>query len=89
MFVSGFLFLLTYFFELLNAYGPKWSIWPDAVINGIEYIVNTLAGLNYFLPLDTFFECVLFFILFITNYYIVKLILSGINWVRGSGKIEI
>jgi len=89
MIVNFFLFVISSFFDLLIFLLPKWSIWPVAVLDGINYFVSILAGLNFLLPVDTFFNAGLFLLSFEAMYFIAKLVVHIFNYIRGSGPIKI
>ncbi len=69
---------------------PSFSVWPDSVLNSIEFMVNSLSIVNFILPIDVLFSAIVFFVYFETIYYSARIATSIINYVRGTGKgIEI
>lgn len=78
-------YLLGYFFSVIAIVMPKWSIWPQAVIDGFTYFAGIFAKLNFILPVDTFFACLSFLIGFEAAYLSAKLIIKTFNYVRGTG----
>lgn len=73
-------------FKILFGLFPTWTIWPDSVIDGVSFVVATIAKLNFFLPgvISTMFDCLAFFINFL-GYFLTYLIIKKIfNWFRGA-----
>jgi hypothetical protein len=89
MILDIFIYLFGFFLLLITKILPEWVIWPDMVINGINYFASYCADLNFILPIDTLFKAGIFYLNFVLYYITAKLILMGINWFRGSGKIDI
>lgn len=85
-------FILILLYSILGSLAiglPHFSIWPQSILNAIVYLINSLAIINFILPMDTFFYCVNFFIGFLILYYGAKLLVSIFNYFRGSGEIKI
>jgi hypothetical protein len=64
---------------------PTWTIWPQALIDGLTYIANSFAKLNFILPISEWFTILLFFINFSALYVSAKMILKAFNYLRGTG----
>lgn len=67
---------------------PAWSIWPQAVHDFLYYTASTVANLNFLLPVDTFFQVVLFIVHF-EFYYLIFIILKMIFGIVARRKIEL
>jgi hypothetical protein len=61
--------------DFVVQYAPKWSLWPDAVTDAITYFAGTLGTLNIIFPVDTFFSCLIFLIIFDASALTVVLII--------------
>jgi hypothetical protein len=81
-FVGG---LISFFADVL----PVFSIWPDSLIEGIEYIGNSFQSLNFFLPMYELSIAIVFVFSFFIFYYLERLIVMILNYIRGAGGIEI
>lgn len=60
---------LNLFAWILSAFAnhlPTWQIWPHEVLTGLNYFFSTLKGLNFIIPVDTFFSTCLLLISFIS-----------------------
>lgn len=81
--------MLSYFIRLICLFLPKWSVWPDVLLNGIHTFVSALASFNFIFPVDQLFSAIQFFIGFEVLMYISKLIISIVGFFRGSSNINI
>lgn len=78
-----FLILGTFLTFIIGLF-PTWNIWPQTILDGITYIFSIMAKLNFFIPIDTAYICIAFFINFI-GYFITYLIIKKVfNWIRGA-----
>lgn len=64
---------------------PSWEVWPDTLIDGLEYIFQSMAKFNFILPVDTFFTALLWFVHFSALYLTAKISLKAFNFMRGTG----
>lgn len=78
-----------YFFKLIAWIAPKWNIWPRSIIDGFDYFGHILSKLNIIFPIDTLFLCINWFINFLVVYYSIRLVFMGINFFRGTGRIDV
>lgn len=68
---------------------PKWSIYPQAFTDGLQYFFTSLGRFNFILPMDTLLTVLLFVINFEIIYYTAKIIIRAINFLRGAGELKI
>jgi hypothetical protein len=86
MITSAILLLLTWFIKVIVFILPKWTLWPQALTNGISYFSASLAKFNFIFPIDTLFDIIKVLMLFEVTYFTAKLILKIFNFFRGTGK---
>lgn len=89
MIIDIFLYIIGFLVKQIAIILPSWQIWPDAILNGLTYFLNSLAKINFIFPIDTLFNCILLFTNFLTIYYSAKLVFMIFNYFRGSGEIKI
>lgn len=89
MIVDIFAWLLGWVITIIGTILPNWVIWPDTILDLANYVATWLAKLNTWLAVDTFFDAVDAFIIFLSFYIPIRLLLMLINWIRGTGKIEL
>lgn len=68
--------LITLFFGAIANILPTWQVWPADLLNGIAYFFGTLKTLNFILPIDIFFNCLLMLTGFLLVFYPVKMLLK-------------
>jgi hypothetical protein len=68
---------------------PTWTVWPQSLLDGLNYLAQSMAKFNFILPVDTFFACVQFFILFETLYLTTKILLKFFGFVRKSESLNL
>jgi hypothetical protein len=68
---------------------PTFSVWPDSLITGIDYFGEKIMLLNFIFPIYELSFLILFLILFFSTYYTARIIAMVLNWIRGSGSIEL
>lgn len=83
------IYIIGFFITVIVKILPEWVIWPDIVLNAIDYTVQHLAVFNFIFPIDQLFVAVIFLINFFIYFGIAKLIFMFVNWVRGTGKLEV
>jgi hypothetical protein len=84
MIIDIFFYVSGFIIDMVAKFAPTWRLWPDAVITGITYMAQTLASLNFLLPIDTVFSCVIFIMSFLVVYLPLLLIFKILNYLRGS-----
>ena len=77
--------ILTMLFNAVAFVLPTFTVWPQTLLDGLTYIFQSFAKFNFILPVDTFFQALLFFIHFSALYLGAKLSLKAINFMRGTG----
>jgi len=85
MLIDLFFYVFGFILSLIAFVSPSWTIWPDSVVSAISYSAQTLAGLNFLLPVDVFFDCIIFFLSFLIVYLPLLLVFKALNYIRGSG----
>ena len=81
--------ILNWFISALVYLLPTWSIWPNGVINALNYFAQQVMIFNFILPIDTLFQILSFLINFFVILVTAKIITMFINYIRGSGTIDI
>lgn len=76
---------LALFIEFIVLFLPVWSVWPAEFLTGLTYFFKLIANINFIIPVDTLFSCITFFMYFLTLYFIAKIFLQVMNYVRGTG----
>lgn len=79
------LYLIRQFIDLLVFILPTWTVWPSALLDGVNYACQSLAKLNYILPIDSLFAVLIFIIQFEVLYLTAKLVMKVFNFIRGTG----
>lgn len=79
-------YLIMKIFEAVAFILPSWTVWPQVLTDGLTYIFQSFAKLNFILPIDTFLTALLFIIHFETLYFTAKISLKPISFIRGGGK---
>jgi hypothetical protein len=89
MLITILLFVFSAILSMLCLILPKISIWPDQMLSALEYFGQKMSLLKI-LPfaIDTLSECIILFLTFLGFWFSAKLILSLINWIRGSGELK-
>jgi len=78
--------IITQFVGLIIFVLPKWNLWPQALVNGINYFSSALVKFNFIFPIDTLFDILKFLPNFFIVYFVVRLVLMIFNYARGTGK---
>jgi hypothetical protein len=78
-------YIITKFFEAIAFVLPSWTVWPQILVDGMQYIFESFAKFNFILPIDTFLQALLWFVHFEALYFGAKLSLKAINFMRGTG----
>ena len=89
MIITIFIYILSSIMGIIEKILPRYQIWPDVVLNGLNYFATTLSDFNILFPIDTLFQCMIFIGDFLSAYLIVRLILIVINFFRGTGELKI
>jgi len=87
MIITLLLYILYYSIVSAFFFLPPASWLPDALNTSFETAGEILGTLNFILPIDTFFDCLIFFLSFLLVYFFIKLIFIVLNFVRGSGEL--
>lgn len=88
MIVDIFLWLVGWVAALF-AMTPNWLIYPDFLMDAIRSAATTIATFNFIFAIDTLFDCLDAVIWYFSLYIPFKLIIMFVNWMRGSGSIDI
>lgn len=89
MITTLFLTLVNLILSLLITILPEWTVWPATLTTGLNYLFGQLATFNFLFPVDTLFTVLLFIINFEVLYLTAKLATKLINFLRGSGGIDL
>lgn len=89
MITSFIITIFSFFIKLVALFLPKWSIWPDVLLNAIHSIASAFASFNFIFPIDQLFSAIQFFIAFEVLMYTSKLIISVVGFFRGTDNIQI
>ena len=89
MITSFIITIFSFFIKLIALFLPKWSVWPDVLLNGIHDFVSAMASFNFIFPVDQLFDAIQFFIAFEVLMYISKMIISIVGFFRGTDNIQI
>lgn len=84
-----FIYIFGFFLTIIAKILPEWVIWPDIVLDGIDYVVRHLADFNIIFPIDQLFIAISLLLNFFMYYGLAKVIMMGVNYFRGSGKIDV
>jgi hypothetical protein len=86
MIANAFIVLITMILNIFTFILPKWSLWPMALTNGLNYVSSALAKFNFIIPIDTLFDIIKVLTGFFSLFLTVKIIMSIFNFFRGAGK---
>ena len=84
--------LLYIFSGIVGAFGfwlPHYHLIPQTFLNAITSLLNSLAILNFIVPIDAVFTGAYWFIGFLAIYYGISLMASLFGFFRGSGGIKV
>lgn len=82
-------FILGLVADLSNLIFRGWSIWPSQFLTGLTYFLTCLMKFDMWLNIVGFYVVLKWFMGFLALYYSGKILLQLINWIRGSGKIDV
>jgi hypothetical protein len=88
MIVDIFLWLTGWIISLFGM-TPNWIVWPDVFLNAVQSSAGTIASFNFVFAISDLFTCINIFIWYFTLYIPFKLLVMFVNWMRGSGSIDI
>lgn len=77
--------IFSYIMGIIVMILPTFTVWPQVLIDGLQYMCTSVAKLNFILPIKEWFDIILFFINFSVTYLTAKLILKAFNFLRGTG----
>lgn len=89
MIFSIFIYLISallYFFTVLL---PKINIYPPVVLDAFTYFGECIMTVNFILPAYEFLTIVIFLIQFEVYIFLIKIISTVINTVRGGNVVDI
>lgn len=89
MIIDIFFVILNWFLSVITYILPVFSIYPQNVLDGFTYFVDCLYKVNFILPIFDILTAILFLINFEIYYYTAKILISIINFFRGTGEIKI
>lgn len=89
MIADIFLIIVGWLLQVIIFLLPKWSIWPQTLIDGLTWFFTSLMNLNIVFPVDTLLLCISTFIIFQVYYLQAKIILKIFNYIRGAGGLDI
>lgn len=87
LYVFGFILNLVSGFSNIIARGV--SVWPSSLLDGLTYFFTSLMGLDFFLNIVQMLAAIKWLVGFLVIYVSVRLSLKIINWVRGSGELDV
>lgn len=85
MIIDGFLLIFGFLINGLSIFLITGEPWPQAVTDGLRYVINTMSGFVCVFPVDHFFIAMIFLINFLAYFVTAKLLFRFFNWLRGSG----
>ena len=87
LFILGIIMdLLVYILDFLVG---GFSLWPENLVDGLTYFFTNLMNFDFVLNIYQLILVIEFLYLFFLVYVPAKLIVKVVNWIRGSGSIEI
>lgn len=75
--------------QILGFLSQGLSIWPQTVLDGLTYFFISLMNIDFLLNITALLQAIKFLVAFEIVYVGAKLVIKLVNWVRGSGEIEI
>jgi len=75
--------------NLLGTHLPTWNIIPQSFLDGITWVLSQMTVFNILFPIDHLFFDLNILFNFLIYFFIAKLLISIVNWVRGSGEIKV
>jgi hypothetical protein len=88
MIPSIFFYILGTLLYAMAIFLPEWSIYPPAILEGLTYIGSAAAKLNFIFDMFSLFAAFVFIFQFLAYYYLAVVVISIINFFRGSGAVE-
>lgn len=82
-------FILSLVVGLINIIAKDFSIWPTTVLDGLTYFFTHLMTLDFALNIVSMLTSIKWLIGFLVVYVSIKILLRFINWMRGSGELDI
>jgi hypothetical protein len=90
MIIDAILYLLGAFIGWVASILPTFSVYPPALLEGINFFGQKLASLDFFIfNIPQIMVVGLAFLTFEINYFLALKIVSVVNFFRGSGKLEL
>jgi hypothetical protein len=86
MLADIFLIIVGWLMNTYAAIAPTWTLWPPILLSGLTYMFSSLNILNIFIPINTLYDCIQFFINFNLILIGVKIISMILNYIRGTGE---
>jgi len=73
----------------LASFLPTWEVWPQVLLDGINYFFASFASLNVLIPIGTIFSALLFLVQFSAVLYSARILMKIIGFFRGSSNVEV
>lgn len=82
-------FLLSIISGLCNMIAKDFSVWPSNILDGLTYFFTNLMNIDFFLNISAMLTSMKWLVGFLVIYVSIKLALRIMNWVRGSGELDV
>lgn len=90
MIIDVLFYIIGYLVQILVYILPDWSFYPQTFLDGIAFFGQKIATLNFFIFDIPQIMIILTTVLsFESFYYLVRRLVSVVNFFRGSGKLDI
>ena len=93
MIITLLLYGISFFLDMAsgasNLIAKNYTIWPSNVIDGLTYFFTNLMTFNFLLNVYQMLLSIKWVVTFIVIYVLVRLFLKFINFVRGSGELDV
>lgn len=82
-------FILSLVVGLMDFIAKDFTIWPSQVLDGLTYFFTHLMSFDFFLNIASLLTAIKWLVGFLIVYVSIKILLRFINWMRGSGELDI
>lgn len=93
MLTTFILYILSFILSLVagfsNIIAKDVSIWPPIVLQGLTYFFTSLMKIDFVLNIVQLLTSMKWLVGFLIVYVLIKLFLKLINWLRGSGELDV
>lgn len=73
---------------VLALFLPRIEVYPTAITAGLAYVGAAAAKLNFIIAMTDLFNAFVFIFQFLALYYTAIMVISIVNFFRGSGGVE-